>query len=70
MRVEPEEFIGSHAGTVWDALQDGEKTVRQLKEETGLTRREVTLALGWLAREDKVGVRKPGSYYTFHLDGE
>lgn len=63
--MDTEEAIGSDAGTVWNALEDGGKTVRQLKEDTGLTRREVNLALGWLAREDKVVMRKPGSYHKF-----
>lgn len=68
MDVEPEEYIGSNAGQVWESLRDDPKTVRQIQEDTDLARREVTFALGWLAREGKIGIEKPSRYYRFMLD--
>jgi hypothetical protein len=47
--------IGSNAGIVWDFLfKKGAMSARQIAELTGLNEIAVTLALGWLAREDKI----------------
>lgn len=67
MQVDPHDHIGSKAGAVWTALQDEPKTVKQLTEATDLNRREVSFALGWLAREDKLAIDKPGRYYRYAL---
>ncbi len=55
------ERIGTLAGRVWEYLADkGETNMasipRAVKEKTGL----VNLALGWLAREDKLTFRESG----------
>ncbi len=49
------ETIGTWAGEVWNALNDGgQLNLKQLKKATKLKDKEVFAALGWLAREGKV----------------
>ena len=48
------EEIGTNAGLVWQALQNGEQNVKAVKKSTKLTEKDLNLALGWLAREGKV----------------
>lgn len=48
------EDIGINAGLIWQALQEGELSVKAVKKATKLNEKEVNLALGWLAREGKV----------------
>lgn len=47
--------IGENAGLVWNALQGGALTQKALKKATKLKEAELNLALGWLAREGKIG---------------
>jgi hypothetical protein len=47
--------IGETAGKVWHALQNGsEMSTTQLKKATGADDKTLWMALGWLAREDKL----------------
>ena len=46
--------IGENAGLIWNALQGGALTLKALKKATKLKNDELSLALGWLAREGKV----------------
>jgi winged helix-turn-helix protein DUF2582 len=47
--------VGETAGKIWQALSnDGPQTVTQLKKKVNGSSEVVNLALGWLAREDKV----------------
>ncbi len=48
------EKIGNNAGLVWAALEKGELNVKALKKATKLTEKDLNLALGWLARENKI----------------
>ena len=48
------EKIGTNAGLVWSALENGELSVKALKKATKLNEKDLNLALGWLARESKV----------------
>ncbi|MEZ7866534.1 MAG: winged helix-turn-helix domain-containing protein [Paludibacteraceae bacterium] len=52
------ERIGSNAGLIWAALDNGEMEVKSLKKATKLTEKDLNLALGWLAREGKVSFRE------------
>ena len=52
------ERIGSNAGLIWAALENGEMEVKSLKKATKLTEKDLNLALGWLAREGKVSFRE------------
>lgn len=48
------EKIGTNAGLVWNALLVGALDVKALRKATKLTEKDVYVALGWLAREDKI----------------
>ena len=47
--------IGENAGLAWNALQGGALSTKALKKATKLKEADLNLALGWLAREDKIG---------------
>lgn len=50
--------IGLNAGKVWRILNErGELSMFDLCRELGLTFEDVALAIGWLAREDKILLR-------------
>ncbi|MDD3079701.1 MAG: winged helix-turn-helix domain-containing protein [Paludibacter sp.] len=46
--------IGTNAGLVYAALQNGEMNVKAVKKATKLAEKDLNLALGWLAREGKI----------------
>jgi DNA-binding transcriptional regulator GbsR (MarR family) len=48
--------IGETAGEVWSALAEESRpmTVSQLTKKTGLSVDRLCMAIGWLAREDKL----------------
>ena len=51
--------IGSNAGKVWRILNEkGELSMFTLCHELGLTFEDVAIAIGWLARENKILLRK------------
>lgn len=53
--------IGEAAGKVWQALEaDGPMAKTTLKTKTKLDGDLLAMALGWLAREDKVAIEKAG----------
>lgn len=50
-----ENRIGDLAGQVWDYLEDkGEVSVSSIGQEIDAPRTKVNMAIGWLAREDKL----------------
>ena len=51
--------IGSNAGKVWRILNEkGELSMFTLCHELGLTFEDVAIAIGWLARENTILLRK------------
>lgn len=47
--------IGENSGIVWRLLNNGERwEYKQLKNASGLSDRDLNLAIGWLARENKI----------------
>ena len=55
--MEIREQVGETAGRVWHLLNDqGPQTLAQLKKMLNGSGELVTVALGWLAREDKVDI--------------
>lgn len=46
--------IGENAGLIWNALQGGALTIKAIKKATKLKNDDLNLALGWLARENKI----------------
>ncbi len=59
-------IIGENAGKVWRALNGKHLTWNELLQETGLDEVDLALAVGWLAREDKVSFTSDGG--TLHLE--
>jgi len=50
-------LIGETAGAIWHALAEkGPLTIARLVKEIDAPRDVVLLALGWLAREDKIEI--------------
>lgn len=53
--------IGTWAGLVWSALNEADVLDnKQLRKITKLKEKEVLLALGWLARENKITFEESG----------
>lgn len=47
--------IGENAGIIWRLLNNGERwEYESLKAASGLSDRDLNLAIGWLARENKI----------------
>lgn len=47
--------IGENAGAIWCELNaKGEQNISALKRNTGLDDKNLYLALGWLAKENKI----------------
>ena len=59
--MKAEIFFGTKAGKVWHQLCKGPRTLTQLQKQTGMTVREVSMGLGWLAREGKINPINPKS---------
>ena len=56
------QFFGKYAGKVWKALHSkGPKTLTQLQKSSGLSLKEASMGLGWLAKENKIKVSNGGS---------
>ncbi len=53
------EEVGETAGKVWQLLsRDGPHTLAQAKKKLNVESELLNLAIGWLAREDKVDVSR------------
>lgn len=49
--------IGENAGLIWNTLETkGEMQISKLKKTTELSVEDFYLALGWLARENKISL--------------
>lgn len=47
--------VGTHAGIVWHALNEAkEMSMQELSEMIGLSIEDTAMAVGWLARENKI----------------
>ena len=53
--------IGENTGNVWQALQGGALTTKALAKATKLKVAELNMALGWLARENKIAFAEEGA---------
>ncbi|MEK7450081.1 MAG: winged helix-turn-helix domain-containing protein [Planctomycetota bacterium] len=53
--------IGNDAGKIWQTLaKDGPMSLKQLERVLSFTPAEAHLAMGWLARENKVNLLAKG----------
>ncbi len=49
------EMTGTNAGIIWNLLnENGEHTVKELIKKLKLTQANYNMAIGWLAREEKI----------------
>ncbi len=54
--------IGIDAGKVWNELElNGEMTTGALKKSLGLSPFNLNVAIGWLAREEKISLSRNGN---------
>jgi hypothetical protein len=68
--MKPED-IGLLAGKVWNFLsKNGESEVSRIKFSLGVTNSELYLALGWLACERKISLRKEKDIQYAGLTGK
>ncbi len=58
--------IGATAGELWHFLDaQGETTWRQIEKRVNRPQRMLAMGIGWLARENKIDIRKmSGVYYV------
>ncbi len=55
-------IIGEVAGKIWNYLnENNDTTVATLAKKLNLKKEQVTYAIGWLAREEKIKVYESGS---------
>lgn len=60
--------VGFAAGEIWKYLnENGESSPIKIKASLGLSNTMLYLALGWLAREDKVKMRQLDYSYRISL---
>ena len=63
-----EYLIGSTAGQIWEYLViNGSVTSLKMKSVLGIPNSLLYLALGWLAREDKIEIAETGHTYKITL---
>ena len=61
--------IGLNAGKVWRILNEkGELSMFELCRELGLTFEEVAVAIGWLARENKISFKEKDNMLFVKID--
>ncbi len=55
------EQIGINAGLVWETLEkNGEMNTKDVRKATKIKDKDLTMALGWLARESKITFKEEG----------
>lgn len=60
--------IGSNAGIIWHMLYEKKiMTIKEIGEQTHLKATAISLALGWLAKEDKINFSKMNGEYKISL---
>ena len=63
--------IGEAAGLIWSVLSSsGDATITSLRKETGKDAFMVNAAIGWLAREGKIELKKSGRSVKISLRQE
>jgi hypothetical protein len=62
------EKIGENAGNIWKILKEsGQMSSNALKKTTHLNEKDMNLALGWLARENKLSFEQKGNQTLISL---
>ena len=61
-------IIGENAGVIWRLLNNGERwEYESLKAASGLSDRDLNLAIGWLARENKIFFERSKYQYKEYM---
>ena len=63
------DFIGNAAGIIWNYLDQQSKpvTLSTLKKETDVSSTVMMMALGWLAREDKIDIEISDESFSYKI---
>ncbi len=62
--------IGETAGQVWKLLNEhGGASLSSIKSCLKIKQDLILQAIGWLAREDKIGIEKKGRYVIYSVKG-
>ena len=63
------ETIGNAAGIIWSFLDKQTKsvTLSKLKNEIDLSATLMQMALGWLAREEKIIIEMPEDSFSYNI---
>jgi hypothetical protein len=60
--------VGETAGAIWNLLErSGPQKLSAIKKQTKATDLTLHMALGWLAREDKIDMTEDGRSYKIAL---
>ncbi len=60
--------VGTSAGKIWTALSGGKlATLAELKKKTNLDDNMLAMAVGWLAREEKVIIDRKGAVVSVKI---
>ena len=62
--------IGIGAGFIYHELENGECNLTQLKnnfKKNGFDSQILLMSIGWLARENKIDIRKKGNKWSINL---
>jgi predicted ArsR family transcriptional regulator len=66
--MEINEQVGETAGKIWHLLnEEGPQTLKQLKKRVDASGELASFAVGWLAREGKVGITQEKKTVTIVL---
>lgn len=69
-RTAMQELVGTTAGRIWEYLSaHGPSTVLKIKASLGIPNSQLYLALGWLAREEKLEIIEFEHTYKIALRG-
>jgi hypothetical protein len=60
--------IGINAGKIWQHLDSKSNcTLKDLKKTLELSEKDILLAIGWLYREDQIGMYEENKVQMFYL---
>lgn len=63
--------VGEAAGLVYHRLEEGECSLNQIKTHlsiNGIDSQLALMAIGWLAREDKISINRESNRWFVHLN--
>jgi len=63
------ETIGEAAGMIWKFLDQQSQSISlsTIRKSLPLSSTLIMMALGWLAREEKIDIEMPEDYYSYNI---